>query len=467
MPSEAHDRTAGPGSGPGAAWAPWRPASERPRDGAATPDVNGRANAVGRARSPAAGRADALPTGFAGSRWRLLWLALRTSVLTVATLGVYRFWMKTRLRRWYWSAVRPGGHPLEYTGDPMEKLLGFLIAVVVLAFYLGIVNLGLMFASLAVLSDPGLPTALTTLGLVPMIFYARYRARRYLLARTRWRGIRFGLEPGAVGYAGRAMMHWAITVLSLGILWPRMTFALEKYRTDRTTFGDRHLRQGGRWQMLLPGAIPVWVGVILTGLGLMSQASLLVGASILSLPDPLRRLVFWDVWDWEGWVVVLLVGLAVIALGAVHYSVRSFRLMADHKSAGGIGLRAAPRLKRVVGIHLLGNAVTIAIAGVLLTALVAAIGWIAVAQDIDPLADPLAALSAPAIVALSAAAYYALFLAWGALRHAFVTMPLLRHYALTLAVTGADALPAVRQSERDEATEAGGFAEALDLGAAI
>ena len=57
--------------------------------------------------------------------------------------------MRTRLRRWYWSAIRPGGHPLEYVGDPIEKLLGFLFAVVVLAFYIGIVNLVLMFFSFA------------------------------------------------------------------------------------------------------------------------------------------------------------------------------------------------------------------------------------------------------------------------------------------------------------------------------
>ena len=69
-----------------------------------------------------------------GARRRLLWLALKMDFLTILTLGIYRFWMKTRLRRWYWSAIRPGGHPLEYLGDPFEKLLGFLIAVVILAF---------------------------------------------------------------------------------------------------------------------------------------------------------------------------------------------------------------------------------------------------------------------------------------------------------------------------------------------
>ncbi|NQW12845.1 MAG: DUF898 family protein, partial [Rhodobacter sp.] len=56
-----------------------------------------------------------LETDYAGTRRSLFWLALKTSVLTVLTVGFYRFWAKTRVRRFYWSAIRPGGFPLEYT----------------------------------------------------------------------------------------------------------------------------------------------------------------------------------------------------------------------------------------------------------------------------------------------------------------------------------------------------------------
>ncbi len=138
-------------------------------------------------------------TDFAGRRGRLFWLALKTSLLTVLTVGFYRFWMKTRLRRYYWSSIRPGGVPLEYTGQPLEKLLGFLIAVVFLAFYIGIVNLVLVFFSFTLLQDNFAAYLVSFIGVIPFLFYAQYRARRYVLARTRWRGLRFGLEPGAWG----------------------------------------------------------------------------------------------------------------------------------------------------------------------------------------------------------------------------------------------------------------------------
>lgn len=63
--------------------------------------------------------------------------------------------------------------------------------------------------------------------------------------------------------------------------------------------------------------------------------------------------------------------------------------------------------------------------------------------------------------------YFSAFILWGVLRHVFLTLPLMRHYAETLAITGVSGLLAVRQTDRDRFAEAEGFAEALDIGAAI
>ena len=153
-----------------------------------------------------------LQTEYAGKRVPLFRLALVSSFFTVVTLGFYRFWMKTRLRRFYWSAIRPGGQPLEYTGESLEKLLGFLIAVVFLAFYIGIVNLILVFLSFSLLNNNLWAYTLSFVGVLPVLFYARYRARRYILARTRWRGIRFGMDGGAWGYSWRAIVHWLVAL---------------------------------------------------------------------------------------------------------------------------------------------------------------------------------------------------------------------------------------------------------------
>lgn len=380
-----------------------------------------------------------LTTDFAGQKGPLFALALKTSILTVLTLGIYRFWMKTRLRRYYWSSVRPGGHPLEYLGEPVEKLLGFLIAVVVLAFYIGVVNLVLMFLSFAFLHGNATAYAVSFIGVIPIWFFALYRARRYVLARTRWRGLRFGLLPGAWGYSWRAVVHWAITILTLGVLWPRKTFWLEKYKTDRTVLGTWTLHQGGSWRMLFRPYVPVIVSI-----------SLILTAAVF---------LYFE--DWR-FFALLGLGCAGLPVAAIHYQVRAWALLANHKTAGSLGLEARPRTRRVLGIYTLGYflisviiGLVLAAAGVLVSVPGAAVGPGEGFQF------------QPWYPIVGAAAYFAVFILWGVLGHVFVTLPLWRHYAETLTVTGAEDLSGLRQRARDEFREAEGFAEALDLGAAI
>ena len=62
-----------------------------------------------------------------------------------------------------------------------------------------------MSASFALLQGITGAYLLSFVGVLTLWFYAQQRARRYVLARSQWRGPRFGLEPGAWAYAGRAL----------------------------------------------------------------------------------------------------------------------------------------------------------------------------------------------------------------------------------------------------------------------
>ena len=53
---------------------------------------------------------------FSWEKSKLFWLVVWTGALTVVTLGIYRFWARTRLRRYIWSSIMPGGDSFEYTG---------------------------------------------------------------------------------------------------------------------------------------------------------------------------------------------------------------------------------------------------------------------------------------------------------------------------------------------------------------
>lgn len=417
---------------------------------------------------------------FVGNRSSLFWLALKSGFWTVLTLGFYRFWMKTRLRRWYWSAIRPGGHPLEYVGDPWEKLLGFFIAVVILTFYIGIVNLLLMFVSFSFFQNSFVGYFTSAIGVIPVWFYAQYRARRYVLGRTRWRGVRFGLEKGAWGYAWRALVHWLVTICTVGMLWPRMTFCLEKYKTDRTFFGSAKMVQGGRWQMLIPAAVPFAVAVLLLGMlgvwlvwldplfpqngeetdDLLTAVGGLAefDLSLLGLSRPSR-------------LFLLIPGMLLLIYAAVHYRFVSKRILAGQKHMEGVQMRSDLKGLRISMIYVLGTTMAyfILIIGVvgIIGAAFALLGPDAFLESQIGTGDPLGDLPRWLSLGIIAALYLSVFLFWGVLHHVFVTFPLMRHMAVTLSLENVAGLSQVSQRARDEFAEAEGFAEALDLGAAI
>lgn len=392
-----------------------------------------------------------LSTDYAGRGAPMFRLALKTGILTVLTLGFYRFWMKTRMRRYYWSAIRPGGVPLEFTGRPTEMLTGFLTAVVFLAFYIGIVNLVLMFFSFSLFNGEAPAYLLSFLGLVPLFFFAHYRARRYILARTRWRGIRLGLEPGVKGYVWRATLWWALTLLTAGLLWPVKTYQLEKYRTDRTWYGDARFEQTGGAFSLMTAMKHVWLGALLIAAG--------IGAATLA--------------DSPVWLVATAMGALWSLLGLGYWKAESFKRLTEGKRLGGAGFRAHPRGGRIIGIYITGSLAMSAILTALVFSLALVIGVLfavfdpdLVAQGFDDLAS-IASIPAWTLTALGLVAYFSIFLFWGVLREVFITMPMARHFAESVEIVNPDALVDIRQRPRDEFAEAEGFADALPLGDGI
>ncbi|MEM9139111.1 MAG: DUF898 family protein [Pseudomonadota bacterium] len=392
----------------------------------------------------------------------LVWLAIWTAALTILTLGLYRFWMTTRLRRHYWAAIRIEGDPLEYAGTGLEKLLGFLLALVILAVYLTLVNLGLAFLGLAQFEDPLALQAALNLSIVaslPLIFFATYRARRYILSRTRWRGVRFGMDQAAWGYTGRALLYVLATVLSAGLLYPLQHFRLIKFKTDRTWFGSLAFHQHGTWRALLWAWVLVYLGVLI----LASGAYLLATTGTAEAPNPNA-------------MGVLALGYLVTMGLMVRYQVQAFRYFWDHRSLGEAWFTSALTTRRVLVIQLIGY---LAIAGIVLLigagviALVFGIWAVLAGASLQEAAMAVESgdrgrLAWPIFIAIGFS-YLVMIAAASALTQVFLARPLLRAYVDTMDIHDAGSLAESQQRAHDEALEAGGFADALgvDVGAGV
>ncbi len=69
---------------------------------------------------------------FTGERPAFRKMLTRGSGLELITLGFYRFWLATDMRRHLWSHTAVGGDTAEYTGTAKELLIGFLVALAIL-----------------------------------------------------------------------------------------------------------------------------------------------------------------------------------------------------------------------------------------------------------------------------------------------------------------------------------------------
>jgi uncharacterized membrane protein YjgN (DUF898 family) len=99
--------------------------------------------------------------------------------------------------------------------------------------------------------------------------YAAYRARRYRLTRTVWRGLRFHQIGSAMRYALRAMTWWGIVAVTFGLAYPWATANLERYKMRNTYYGDLGGRFAGAGWRLFGRGILMWalvIGPLLVGL---------------------------------------------------------------------------------------------------------------------------------------------------------------------------------------------------------
>ena len=174
------------------------------------------------------------------------------------TLGIYRFWLTTDMRRFLWSNTEVAGETLEYTGTARELLLGFLIAMAILIplyalLFVAALNMGTIGQIAAPLSF----VVLTVLGQ-----YAVYRARRYRLTRTIYRGVRFHQTGSAWRYAVCAVFWWVMIALTLGLAYPLAQASLERFKMKNTYLGNMAGRfEGTAGRLFLRGFL-MWLAVV-------------------------------------------------------------------------------------------------------------------------------------------------------------------------------------------------------------
>lgn len=400
------------------------------------------------------GAADEQPVQvvFTGTRRDLGGILLRGYALLIPTIGLYRFWLTTWKRRFYWANTEIDGDPLEYTGNAIQLLLGFLIALAIFVPLYGLFfYLSTQSSEAAIIGYSGVAVLLWFLS-----GYAIYRARDFRLSRTLWRGIRCDQGGSAWGYAFRRF-GWSLLVLvTAGLAYPFMAANLWRYRYRHSWYGDRQFGFTGSWKQLArPFYVSYFVIAVIGAVGL-GTASALGGLPTGGTPT-------------LGGVLAMLVAAGLMGLTVLYYQSREISRMFSSVRLGEAALTVKVRARGLVGQYALfglalsGSYVVLAIGGLLVLGVVASSAFTGGAFDPGLLMQ---SLQSSLLVLVAIILGYLLLLgAFSLMVELFIGLGYWKLVARGASITGLDSLRTVKARGEDTALAGEGLADALNVGA--
>jgi len=186
-----------------------------------------------------------LPLSFSGSGAEYFRIWVVNLLLSVATLGIYSAWAKTRRLQYFYRNTHLAGASFDFRGDPKAILRGRLVAVALLGAY----HYAFGFSR-----TTGI--VIVTLLLLGLPFMMR-SALRFRLSNTWYRGLPFGFNGGigkayqvyllpiALVVVPSALAALALDPRLLGgffllyLLWPLMHGAMRSYQHRHLAYGDQ------------------------------------------------------------------------------------------------------------------------------------------------------------------------------------------------------------------------------------
>ena len=269
------------------------------------------------------------PFTWMGSPWRLFGTCLFNALMTIATIGVYSFWGRTEIRRRMWSSVRLHGEPLVYHGTGTELFKGFLAALLIVLLPIFLIGTATVIAFGQASSGWGIYQGALFLIVYPVLkTLATYRARRYRLARTSWRGIRGNVNGSAGEFA---FLSWATSLLyplTIGWIAPWRALYIQRFLIGDTMLGDRKLEMKGSTASLYWRFGILWIGTIILFAGASTAVVAIIGPEKFASRSPLA----WGTvtrTQWAETIAIIVAALFVWSLISSFYRSSLYNLSAN------------------------------------------------------------------------------------------------------------------------------------------
>jgi uncharacterized membrane protein YjgN (DUF898 family) len=186
---------------------------------------------------------------FHGSGGTLFGIYVVNILLTIVTLGLYRFWGKVKVRRFMLSQTAFEGDRFAYHGTGKELLLGFVKALLFVGLPITAMNTAARLSGdLKILIASHVVTYALVFTFIPI---AMVGARRYRMSRISWRGIRFSFRGRAWTYVKIFMLATLLNALTFTLYYPFFEVRQQAFMVSNSYFGRRPFRFDGRGRDLL------------------------------------------------------------------------------------------------------------------------------------------------------------------------------------------------------------------------
>ena len=267
---------------------------------------------------------------FTGTWREYLPIAATNVLLIIVTLGIYRFWATARQRRYLWSRTEVIGDRMEWTGTGKEMFIGFLIVIaVLLPFFLFI---QFLFPAMVARGKEGAAAGIIGLFYIGLIYlggFARFRALRYRLSRSWWRGIRGGSNDPGWNYGGEYLGRVALALMTFWIVWPWAATRLWNGRWNEMSFGQLQFRT----DLNAEGLKRRWAAVYLVpmaALTIVTMTMVIVGGSLLAAGEEPSPTITGAIFG------LIALFYLIIPLMTLHWYAKFYRKAAESLSLGNL-----------------------------------------------------------------------------------------------------------------------------------
>ncbi|MBN2765807.1 MAG: DUF898 domain-containing protein [Paludibacteraceae bacterium] len=162
------------------------------------------------------------------------------ALLTAITLSIYYPWARAKELKYIYGSTSLNGDRFSFSGTGKEMFIGYLKTILIFAIMFA-AYFSLMLAEKPVLAIIALYVLLV--AIIPLAVHGSYR---YRMARTSWRGIRFGYRGDKKELILGFIKWFLLTIVTFGIYGAWYTVNLNNYVIGHIRVGNAEFKYNAK-----------------------------------------------------------------------------------------------------------------------------------------------------------------------------------------------------------------------------